>query len=115
MLDFIMKLLSYENIDRIKIPESYKIPRADKMKCKASFYATTGEFQDKIIVNKENILLDGYITYKICKWINKKYVKVLRINDTPETYKVTYRGYRIKSKERDGIYGRIKNQGRNRL
>lgn len=100
MLDFIMKLFGHENINKIKIPEGYRMPRIDKMKCKASFYAATGEFQDKIIINNKNILLDGYITYKICQWIGSKYVKVLKIDVEPEIYKHSYRGYRLKNREK---------------
>ena len=68
MIDFLMKLLGYENINNIKIPAEYKIPGAEKLKCKMCFYQATGKFQDKIILNNENLLLDGYITFKICKW-----------------------------------------------
>lgn len=108
MLDFIMSLFGYENIHKIKIPSGYKMPRAEKMRCKASFYATTGKFQDKIIINKEKVLLDGYVTFKLCKWIDKKYIKVLKIDTNPETYKNAYRGYRIKNKERNRSHGNIK-------
>ena len=93
MLDFIMKLFGHENINKIKIPEGYRMPRIDKMKCKASFYAATGEFQDKIIINNN-------ITYKICQWIGSKYVKVLKIDVEPEIYKHSYRGYRLKNREK---------------
>lgn len=100
MIDFIMNLLGYENINKIKIPNDYKIPRTNKMKCKADFYNATGQFQDKIIINKENILLDGYITLLLCKMAEKKYVKVLKIRCNQETYKIAYRGYRLKPKDK---------------
>ena len=103
MLDLIMKLLGYENIKKITISEGYKIPRADKLRCKLNFYKKTGKFQDKIIVNKENVLLDGYITYILSKWADIKYVKILKIDTYPEVYKVMYRGYRLKSREKREI------------
>lgn len=103
MLDLIMKLLGYENIKKITIPEGYKIPRADKLRCKLNFYKETGEFQDQIIVNKENVLLDGYITYILSKWADIKYTKVLKIDANPELYNVMFRGYRLKPREKREI------------
>lgn len=100
MIDFIMNLLGYENINKIKVPEEYRIPRTDKMRCKANFYNVTGKFQDKIIINQERILLDGYITLLLCKWAKRKYVKVMKINCSPAMYKLEYRGYRLKPKEK---------------
>lgn len=100
MIDFFMKLMGYENINNIKIPSKYKVPGAEKLKCKMCFYQTTGEFQDKIILNNENLLLDGYITFKICKWIGIKYVKVTRIDVQPELYFYSFRRYRLRTKEK---------------
>lgn len=100
MLDFIMRLLGYENINKIKVPEEYRIPRTDKMRCKANFYNTTGEFQDKIIINQEKVLLDGYITLLLCKWSERKYVKAMKINCSPAMYRLEYRGYRLKTREK---------------
>lgn len=97
MLDFIMKLLGYENVKNIKVPEGYKIPRAEKMRCKMCFYQTTGEFQDKIIVNNKNVLLDGYITFKLCEWAGIKYIKIVRIDTQPETYLYSFRRYRLRN------------------
>lgn len=100
MLDFILNLLGYTNINKIKVPEEYKLPRAEKLRCKTNFYIETGEFQDKIIINKKNVLLDGYITLLLCKWHEKKYVKVMKIDCTQQKYKMTYRSYRLKTREK---------------
>lgn len=100
MIDFIMNLFGYENVEKIMIPEDYRIPRTDKMRCKANFYNATGEFQDKIIINQEKMLLDGYITLLLCKWTKRKYVKVMKIKCNQQDYKLAYRGYRLKPKEK---------------
>lgn len=100
MLDFIMNLFGYENVNKIRIPEGYKVPRADKIRCKLNFHNATGKFQDTIIINNQNILLDGYITLIICKWAEIKYVKVLKIDTEPKDYELTYRGYRLKKREK---------------
>lgn len=42
MLDLIMKLLGYENINKIKIPEEYKKPREIKLQAKKYFYKKYG-------------------------------------------------------------------------
>lgn len=91
MLDFIMKLFGYENIKNIKIQKEYTLPRVKKLLCKATFYQTTGQFLDKVIVNDENILLDGYTTYILNKWLENKYIKVVKISMKPELYKTTYK------------------------
>ncbi len=101
MLDFIMNLLGYENIEKIKIPEEYKYPRTEKLKCKALFYERTGAFLDKVVINNEKTLLDGYITYILCQWKKIKYIKILKINLSPEKYLSKYRAYRLKPKEKE--------------
>lgn len=100
MLDLIMKFFGYENIYKIKIQKNYKIPRTEKLRSKANFYVTTGKFQDAIVINKDNVLLDGYVTFQLCKWANKKYVKVIKMDADPEKYKNIFRAYRMKSNER---------------
>lgn len=94
MLDVIMKLLGYININKIKIPGDYKIPTSDKLRCKMNFYTTTRKYQDTVVINKENIILDGYITYLLCKWAGKKYIKVVVMDCNHYTYKTLYRGYK---------------------
>ena len=96
MLDLIMNLFGYENINKIWIQPRYKIPKNKKFKCKMKFHDITGEFQDKIVINKSKILLDGYITYRICKYTKKKkrYVKVIVVDMDPITYDDLCRGYR---------------------
>ena len=46
------------------------------------------------------MLLDGYITLLLCKWAKRKYVKVMKIRCNQQDYKLAYRGYRLKSKEK---------------
>lgn len=94
MLDLIMKLFGYIDINKIKIPGDYKIPTSDKLRCKMNFYTTTGKYQDQVVINKENIILDGYITYLLCKWASKKYIKVIVMDCDHYTYKTLYRGYK---------------------
>lgn len=101
MIEFIMNLLGFENINKIRVPEEYKIPRAEKLKCKVRFYNKTGKFHDKIIINNQKLLLDGYTTYLLCKWIEKKYVKVIKINAIHQDfYNELYKGYKSNEKIR---------------
>ena len=102
MLDKIMRLFGYENIDNILIQKNYMTPNVKKIKCKAKFYAATGNFQDKVIINHNKILLDGYVTYTICKWQGRRYIKVLKVWMRPEEYKHNYKFYQVKTKEERG-------------
>lgn len=77
MLDLIMNLLGYENINKIKIPEDYKKPREIKLQAKRQFYRKYGVLPE-IILAKSGMLLDGFCSYYIAKVWNLKYVKVRR-------------------------------------
>jgi hypothetical protein len=82
MLEKIMKILGYEKLSKIKIQESFKnhLPRSGKMVEKYIYYLKFGKLEQPIVVNSENILIDGFTTYIIAKNFNKKYVKVNRKN-----------------------------------
>lgn len=101
MLDLIMQLMGYENIENIKVSKEYKIPKSEKMRCKMKFYHTTGKFVDKIIINNANVLLDGYTTFLLCRWMKIKYVKVIRINASVERYLEEYKSYRVQKKSNE--------------
>ena len=98
MLDFIMNLLGFENVRNIKIPQEYKIPRTEKLNAKWRFYQDTKKFMDKVIINNEKMLLDGYTTIILCKWKDKKYIRVARINMSNEEYLNKYKSYDQKRK-----------------
>lgn len=98
MLDFIMSLFGFENVRNIKIPKEFKDPRTDKMASKVKFYQATGVFLDRVIVNDENMLLDGYTTLKLCNWLERRYVKVIRINVSLDTYLNEFKTYRLQFK-----------------
>lgn len=78
MLDLIMKLLGYENINKIRIQEDYKKPREIKLEAKRHFYKKYGILPE-IILDKNNILLDGFCSYYIAQVWDIKYVKVRRV------------------------------------
>lgn len=85
MIDFIMRLFGYENIDNIKIYNDYAKtpPRWKKLETKKWFYEATGKFLSLIVIEKnrtgEWYLIDGYTSYLIAKEKNIKYVKVVRV------------------------------------
>lgn len=91
MLDFIMRLFGYEKIDDIKIPSNYKVPRIKKLVCKIGFLQKTGKYLDKVVINKEKMLLDGYTTLILKRWKEAKYIKVIEIDTTPELYNIKYK------------------------
>ncbi len=78
MKDLIMKLLGYENINKIKIPEDYKRPRATKLQRKKEIYHTY-KVLSEIIINEKNILIDGFCSYYLAKVWNIKYVKTRKV------------------------------------
>lgn len=81
MINRIIKLLGYEYIDNIKITYPFKktSPRKSKMRAKRQYYKEHGKYQSKIVLNKQNRLVDGYTTYLLEKERGRKIVKVKRI------------------------------------
>ncbi len=56
------------------------LPRAEKVYEKYSNYRKTGRFEDKILLDENYLLLDGYITYMIARMVGVKkvFVKVTK-------------------------------------
>lgn len=52
-------------------------PSVKKMIDKMNYYNENKKFNSDIIVNKDNYLVDGYITYLLCKALNIDVVKVI--------------------------------------
>ena len=65
MLDLIMKLLGYENINKIKIPENYKRPREIKLQAKRHFYRKYGVLPESRWILQ--LLNSKSMEPKICK------------------------------------------------
>ena len=56
----------------IKVPKSYKCTKigTEKWNHKMGYWLRTGEFESKILLDRDFNLVDGYSTYKICKLKN---------------------------------------------
>lgn len=78
ILNLIMRIFGYKNIDKIIIPEYYKKPRKEKLQHKKEFYKRYGILPE-IILDQNNILIDGFCSYYIARVKNIKYVKVRRV------------------------------------
>lgn len=81
MIYWLMKKRGYEKLDKIIIPEDFRKhpPTMHKMNDKWLFYEEYQDFQDEIVINKNNVLKDGYTTYLMACRLGKKYMKVRRI------------------------------------
>lgn len=51
-------------------------PSIDKVQVKLNYYKTNNKFDKEIIIDKDNVLQDGYINYLICKLLNIEVIKV---------------------------------------
>ena len=67
-------------LSKIKISKEFRRcpPRWTKMLDKQAFYIENGKFEQPIVVNKENVLIDGYTTYLLAKQMGRKYMPVKR-------------------------------------
>jgi len=76
-----MKLLGKENINNIKISKEFKKhpPKESKMWLKRAYFIFNDKFEHSIVLDKNNVLIDGYTTYLIAQEQGMKYVEVERL------------------------------------
>lgn len=69
-------------LSKIKISKEFKNhpPRWTKMLDKQVFYIEHGRFEQPIILDENNYLVDGYTTYLLAKQLRKRRMPVKRIN-----------------------------------
>ena len=81
-MDKIMRLFGKENINNIIISNEFKntVPKPNKMRDKWLFYKVFGEFKERIVLDEDNCLVDGYTSYLIAKEEGKKYVPVTKLH-----------------------------------
>jgi len=74
------------NVSDIKIDESFRqtAPHADKIATCYGFYCEHLFFDRAIIVNRNMLLLDGYVAYLVAKMLDVESVKVVMISGTKE-------------------------------
>lgn len=79
-MDRIMRLFGYENINNIKIQEKFKMkpPKYEKLLSKKLYHIQHHRFEQPIVLDRFNWLIDGYTTYLIAKEMGKRYVKIRR-------------------------------------
>ncbi|OSA95677.1 UNVERIFIED_ORG: hypothetical protein B2H93_04450 [Clostridium botulinum] len=69
----------YINLDEIVIQDSFKQsqPSIEKIIEKLNYYKNNDRFKSEIIVNKNNVLVDGYINYLANQILQKEAVRVI--------------------------------------
>lgn len=69
----------YITLEEINIQDSFKEnkPSIEKITERLNYYKEKGQFEKDIVVDKYNVLKDGYITYLICKMLDKDCIKVI--------------------------------------
>ena len=71
----------------ISEPFASSQPRSGKMNRVRKHYSEYGYVDKPIIINRKNVLLDGYIRYLVLKENNVSYVKAEIINRLPKKEK----------------------------
>lgn len=63
-------------LSKIKISNEFKKhkPKKSKMNDKNMYFIVNGTFKDKIILDKNNVLVDGYTTYLLAQEYEKKFI-----------------------------------------
>jgi excinuclease UvrABC ATPase subunit len=66
-------------VEDIIIPEEFKLttPSLDKIQERLDYYKENNKFEKYIVINRDMVLQDGYITYLLCKLLNINYVNVV--------------------------------------
>lgn len=77
--DELNKEKTFIEIEDIVIQDSYKVnqPSIDKIQTKLDYYKINKKFEKDIVIDKENVLKDGYTNYLICKLLNIYRVKAI--------------------------------------
>lgn len=65
-------------IKNIKIPYHFTEPRKEKLRKRKQYYKKYGYFKSRVILNKNNLLIDGYTTYLLALNMGYDYITVLR-------------------------------------
>ena len=85
------------NINDIKIPEYFSPPNDEKYREKEHMYMVSG-YLSPIIINHNNLLIDGYISYLILKRVGVDEVECILTDDSNDI--CTYiRGTHLNSKK----------------
>lgn len=68
------------NLEDIEISKSFSKSGISKKKLerKDAFYIEFGYFQDRVILDEKNLLLDGYSTYLLAKQNGIKEIEIIR-------------------------------------
>lgn len=67
-------------LSKIKISDGFRNhkPSNEKMNEKIEYFMLNGKFKEKIILDKNNVLVDGYTTYLLAKRCGKKFIWAYR-------------------------------------
>lgn len=70
-----------KKLKNIKISKEFKMkyPKTLKLISKMEYYLRNNKFEQPIVINKDNVLVDGYTSYIIAQMLNKKWVRVKRV------------------------------------
>lgn len=70
-----------KKLKNIKISKEFKMkyPKTLKLISKMEYYLRNNKFEQPIVINKDNVLVDGYTSYIIAQTLNKKWVRVKRV------------------------------------
>lgn len=67
------------DIEKIVISDDFKdtTPSVEKIAKKLEYYRTHKRFEKDIVINKYNVLIDGYINYLLCRILNINIIKAI--------------------------------------
>ena len=70
-----------KKLKNIKISKEFKMkyPKTLKLISKMEYYLRNNKFEQPIVINKDNVLVDGYTSYITAQMLNKKWVRVKRV------------------------------------
>ena len=76
LLEYVNKKKKIIKISDIKISKKFKAPNKDKLNRRYTYFDMNENFEVPIVVDNQNILIDGYTSYLIAKHYNFSYVEV---------------------------------------
>ncbi len=76
----ICERIAQKKLNKIRVPQSFvdSPPRPEKLILKTAKFVKEGELE-KIYIDKDFNLVDGYCSYLIAKTLNSKKVKIIQV------------------------------------
>lgn len=88
--DIALRIIGYVRLEEIHIPSYYIRPRKEKLEAKKEIYKKYKTLP-QIMIDENNVLVDGFCTYFLAAVWNWEYIKVKHVKSKTNVRRKKYR------------------------